>query len=216
MKPADVFTDQRVIELYEAATRGDGARVRTLVSAGVGPNASGRQGVTPLMVAVANQDSGAIALFMEHGANASIPSEEGDSAISLAAGAENPDMLRTLLESNADPNTKDLGTPVTFIAMRQQRDDNLRRLLDGGADINATDGTGVPLVVAAARIARFDLVEQLLKRGADHTIPTDQKLASIVERRRADPGTPAYEPKQRVIELLRDRGVAFPVSTNSG
>lgn len=55
----------------------------------------------------------------------------------------------------------------------------VKKLLDGGADASYADRTGNSLLHLAAMFNRYDLVEMLVKRGADMTVQNASKETPI-------------------------------------
>ncbi|HET7747296.1 MAG TPA: ankyrin repeat domain-containing protein, partial [Vicinamibacteria bacterium] len=89
-------------ELREAARRGDQARVRALLDAGVKADDEGRHGMTALMAAVAGGHLEVARLLVERGAD--VDAKErffGQSVLAQAAGAKRPELVRWLLEKGA-------------------------------------------------------------------------------------------------------------------
>lgn len=101
---------------------------------------------------------------------------DGDTAIHLAAAAENPDYLDILLEYGMSKNTPNSVTGQTPLvsAMMAERVAQFERLLEVGADPGRADRTGnTPLHVAGQiNDARFAL--RLLEAGAPPDARNDQ------------------------------------------
>src|SRR5262249_21799131 len=90
-------------------------------------------------------------------------------ALDLATGAPDPGPLRAMLDGGVSPNPKPGSgqTPPLFRAANETSVENMRLLLDRGADVNARDALGTPTITHALRTMQLDQVEELLDRGAD-------------------------------------------------
>lgn len=77
--------------------------------------------------------------------------------------------VRRLLDSGADPNAPDVGSPLYFAAQRGHTD-VVTLLVERGADVNAVTRFGTALQIAA-RGNRTSIVELLLRNGADPNLP---------------------------------------------
>lgn len=148
------------LDVFEAATSGDAARVRELT--GSDPslvNAFAADGFHPLGLAAFFRRKDVLALLLERGADVAAPARN-----KLAVTA-----LHSAVATDAGPVDHDI----------------VRMLIDAGAPVNAPHlGGGTPLHTAAftgdARSARM-----LLERGADPTKKTDDgKTAIDVARER--------------------------------
>lgn len=213
MTPRAAFKNAKTADLVEAALQHDRPKARTAKAAGADPDARGEGDITPLLFAMLKKDPLALEIIAENGANPNLASPAGDSPVSLAAGADDIRYIQVLLNHRGDPNTRDLTTPITFIARSQGRLPTLRLLLDKGADINATDGSGDTLILKAAYQTEYPLILELLERGADHTKPGSGNitLAWVVQTRKLDPKSPLAAQREKVIDALKARGVKFPV-----
>src|SRR6266850_609256 len=79
--------------------------------------------------------------------------------------------LRLLLVSclvvAVSAQTTDADRDALFAAIRRGAAGDVERVLARGASPNARDAEGIPALMAAALFADADIVELLLKRGAD-------------------------------------------------
>lgn len=86
-----------------------------------------------------------------------------------AAGNCDARMIRELLAAGADPNARTVSgeTPLMQIdRCRTGAESALQALLDGGADINATDGKGLTALDRAERRGNEALTQMLRRGGA--------------------------------------------------
>lgn len=214
MQVEDFFRDPNILALIKAAERGDTAGVHKLVKAGVDVNASGNEGMTPLMWMLVQKNKPAIRTLLSAGANPDLKDKDGDSPVSMAAGAKDSDFLKMFLNSDANPNsTNRNGEPLLIVAIGEMRPDNVELLLNSGANVNLRDRTGATPLLAAATLNQYDLVWQLMERGADVHLakPTGATLAWRVQQSRINPHSPQYQWRERVKRALEERGIRFPV-----
>jgi ankyrin repeat protein len=204
------FSDPRVVALVEAVSRSDYASADKALKAGANVNAVGSDGISPLlwMLGAAPQVK-PVEYLLKAGANPNYRDERHKaSAMYIAAGGEHTNkLLALLLRYKGDPNM--LGprdVPLLFTAVQQQRDDNIKLLVGSGADVNWTDRHKDTAANQAIDYARFDLIVYFLDHGLTSNL---QDLASEVEIR-VVPNSDAQRQKEKVIEMLKARGVKFP------
>src|SRR5713226_8310253 len=132
------FPDEKVGALVEAATRGDLKQVDALLQGGANVNAAGAQGVSPLIWVLAARNKKGAEHLLKAGADPNQKTmEKNESAMSLAAGGNDPQILEMLLKHGGNPNLRGPNDdPLLHIAILGQRWENMRLLLKHGADIN--------------------------------------------------------------------------------
>ncbi|XP_020184311.1 uncharacterized protein [Aegilops tauschii subsp. strangulata] len=156
--------------------------VNYLLNKGTNPNNEDNIGFTPIHYAVKEENDGLVRLLLSKGASADISSREG-TPLHMAVSLGNLDILKTLLQHNADPNRvcSDLGTPMTAAALFADTKcaapgkisesvalECMKLLFKAGADLNfSTPDT--PLVIAASK-GLSKCVKYLLEVGADANI----------------------------------------------
>jgi ankyrin repeat protein len=167
--------------LHLAAQYGHAAVATVLVARGTDVNAATKHGRTPLHDAAfglggTSDLEGRLAvarLLISHGANVNAR-ERGsgrtplDNAASISGNrADGEQMTELLLAAGADARTADSqGGSSLQLAASQGHVAVVKRLLDGGADPNATDRDTTALGMAAFQ-GRTEVVALLLARGAD-------------------------------------------------
>lgn len=183
----DIFPDQAVAQLAQAACVGDEPTIARLVGAGTNPNASGFEGATPLFWALQCESVSGVGALLEHGANPNqmVGGEAPFSAVFSAAGRDDPAFLRLLLSHGGNPNAfLDDGGDWTalkaaFFRGNEGRGwENWNALLDAGADINAVHH-GATIAQLAALLNSFDRVDELLRRGYRHDLDDLQSLIEV-------------------------------------
>lgn len=214
MRVEDFFTDPQILLLLKAAEKADAAKLKQLVEDGTDPNTFGKEEMAPLMWELGQQNKKAMKALLAVGADPNLADSDGDSPMAMAAGAKDTELLKILLKGGGNPDAKNrLGEPGLMVAVGQRRLDNIKMLLDYGADINATDRTGTTPIVDAAGLNQFEIVAYLLERGADYKKANKgaATLAWRVQESRVDPSLPHYQWREKVIKMLEERGVKFPV-----
>ena len=208
-RAAEAFADPQARALAEAAARGNVRELERLVKAGADVNAKGSLGITPAWWAIRNRNKAGFEWLLAHGAS---PNSDVDSItiMELAAGYEDSEFLQIALRYKPDLNRAGpytghtpLSTAVVF-STRQ----NVELLINAGVNLDNDRGQS-PLSFAAGQGA-YDYVFLMLKAGADtgRISPTGlSALAKTIGNRYIDPNTDAYEWRERVIRLLRGKGV---------
>ena len=172
----------------EAATIGHAGIIKLLLKAGVDPGAANVEGQTPLMAVARTGHVDAARVLIEAGADVNaIETWGGQSALMWAAAQSQADMVAYLVRHGADvnakgaariwqrritaePRPKDLnkgGFTALLYAARQGCIDCARHLVEGGADLNATDPDRVSPLILALLNFNFDLAHYLIEAGAD-------------------------------------------------
>jgi ankyrin repeat protein len=213
MSVDEAFPDQRVARMVEAASRGDVGAVDAEIQAGADVNYVGTDGISPLLWVMVEArrrgDLKGLERLLKAGANPNYRDEKRKaSAMALAAGGDRPRILELLLKYKGDPDLiGPAGEPLLHIAAGEFRRENIDLLLQYGADINIHEGNGSTAAHVAARLGRFDLVAYLLEKGLTYNI---QGLARSVEISHVRPNSEAQRWKDKVIEMLKERGAKFP------
>lgn len=211
----DFFSDPKARDLAEAAERGDLTRIDRLLSEGVLIDSTGMKGITPLWWAIRTHNKRGFAYLLSRGANPN-PDVGVVSVMEMAAGNEDSSYLEIVLPYK--PALRRVGpennhTPLGM-ALEEGRVKNMKLLIKAGADVNEYDD-GCPLVENAAKLARYHQLYVLLKAGAEptRTEPPESSshgknsLAACIEIRLINPDRDAYIWREKVIDLLRSRGI---------
>ena len=174
------------------------------------------EGLTPLHLAVAIQDPAVVRLLLENGAEVGRWSsgEKGKGLTALHISVtltkkENPEVVRALLESGADPDvdTRGLGTPIEVAAAESDDDPTqVKILLEFGADpdLEGTDKGGA--LAVAVRADNLTIARVLLDAGANMNGPNDQGAVPAIGAMES-PG---------MIRLLAERGADFNIANSRG
>jgi ankyrin repeat protein len=221
-----MFTNGQVRALARAAGEGNTSQIDELVKQGVDVNARGTHNVTPLFWALRNNNLKGFKKLLELDADPNVVFGEG-SVMHWAAKHEDVAFLKAALQHGGDPNLeagKLEKTPLfdTIGISGGANEQAMRVLLEAGADINAkTSGQifGKPMggktpVMTAADLGRFDIVYELLERGADYKVKDDNgyDLADRVASMRDAfvPRSDSAKWLNKVIAWLSEHGVEVP------
>ncbi len=169
MNPQD-FANPQAAALYQAAAKRDRDGASRLIAAGANPDSRGTQGLNLLEVAMREGDRGAFETLLTVGADPTDRGDSNDTAVHVAAILEDPFWLRTLLDRGVSTEVRNArGETPLFSALGNNKhaDQQVRALLDAGADIHARDDAGATLLHKAARINAFDWVVRFLEAGVE-------------------------------------------------
>ncbi len=219
-----MFPDEQVRALAKAAGRGQMKKVDALVAKGVEVNARGTSNATPLFWALKKRNLKGVIRLLELGADPNIMYDDGGSVIHWAASYGKYLLLEAVLQHGGDPNLISSGgfkeTPLFEVIDLIFRPDDIRclnLLVDYGADVNAVSLGATP-VISAANLGRFDLVKELLKRGADYRLQNNhgETLLDVIasDKDRYIPGSKQEKALRNLIEWLEQRGISLPETTN--
>jgi len=213
-KAEEFFQDPKVRALVQAAARGDTRRVDAILHEGVDINARGKDGMTPVLFAMARLNKTGYRHLLERGANPNLIVEPGESVISFASRVKDSEWLRLALKHGGDPNL--IGAlnipPPLHWSIISRRPENMHLLLEAGADINICSGTGDTPMMAAVGVGSFEIVYDFLQRGADYRVKNQggSDLAKYISLRRIPPTSEAWPIREKVIAWLAERGVQIP------
>ncbi|WP_406850037.1 ankyrin repeat domain-containing protein [Chromobacterium phragmitis] len=233
---SEAYANPQALELARAAVKGDAARIRELVAQGADVNHQ-EDGAAPLLMwpICADNVEGFRAL-LEAGANPNLSStghgygsgaglglkEDGSevragfTAMTLAAATANPEFVKLALKYGGNPNypvevSNILPAPPLFIASYYGLLGNVKLLVEGGGDVNQYDAIDKSLTAASFAIAthrRYDIAYWLLENGFTYDL---QVLGQYAEGSYVSEERQPW--KEKVINLLRERGVQFPASS---
>jgi len=186
--------DLGVTPLYLACTNRNATMVEKLLAAGASPNARLFNGETVLMNCARTGNALSVKALIAAGARVNATEPEHDqSALMWAAAEKHPDVVRLLIDAEADirarsrtyPETvtsevtqragreelnytvlRGGSTPLLFAA-RSGDAESLRLLIAAGADVNDTLPNGMSALVLAAHSGQGAVAGALLEKGAD-------------------------------------------------
>jgi len=165
--PRDPF-----IGLLAAVLDDDDAAVRSSIEAGVDPNGRDERGLTPLMWAVKLGDrTDVLDVLTELGAETDLESNDGNTALTMAASAGNREAVRSLLASGADVDHRNgKGSTALMFAAYRGHLDVVEMLLESGADATLVNESGLTAGQAAEDAGQAEIVA-LLREAQSGTVP---------------------------------------------
>jgi ankyrin repeat protein len=228
----DAFSNPGVRKLAEAACAGDARAMADALKKGAGPDEPGPWNDTPLTWAVSCGNLNGVEVLLAAGADPSFrapnkmlthedaerlkiwPPEpepiDGFSAVYVAAGIADSNILSLLLRKGGDPNSyrgEDTNSSclqrALSLGVHQGNWANYYLLLKAGADINRANSAGATIVDWAVALGAMDKVEELLNRGYKHDLA--HLLRAVEGRRIVNPDQAAA--RDRIVRRLEDKGV---------
>lgn len=213
--PGVYFNDPDVVALCKAVMAGDIKAIDRLVAAGADVNATGKDGMTPLLFSIVGANKAGLQHLMEHGADPNLQMEDRDSFMLYAARARDTDYLKMGLAHGGDPNLRGkMNRTLLFEAAMENNEnvkESLRLLLDQGADIDAIDVSQETAAMVAAGINQFRSALYLLEEGSDYTQKNrwGNTIRYPLERNGFgyNPGSQGYDARTRIAQFLIERGI---------
>ena len=130
-------------ELMTLVARGDLDAVKTAILAGENVNSSDRNGNTPLLTAVRDQNEAMVEVLLKGGAKANVEDRSGKTPLMWAAESGNTAIMERLIAARASIDRQNgSGVTALMVAARSGRLDAVRLLLEKGAKPGVTDYTG--------------------------------------------------------------------------
>jgi len=200
--PANAATRYGVTPLALAATNGNPAVVGALLEAGANPNAANPDGETVLMDAARSGNLEVVNRLLAAGADVNARDTwRGETAVMRAAGENHADVVERLAAAKADLNVRskalaypnireDFSTMVftaipkggftaLMLAAREGAHAAAAALVEGGADLDATDPDGTTALVLAIINAHYDLAALLIDKGANPNLGDASGMAAL-------------------------------------
>ena len=174
--------------MSEAATLGDYEIMKALLEAGADPESPNKHNQTALMIVARTNKVESAKLLLEHGADVNATEAwQGQNAVIFAAAQAQPEMLRLLLDTGGNPDSRSIpnqrdrqitaerrfqwrpagGIPALGYAAREGCLDCVRHLVDAGADIDKGDAENVTPLTLAVMNLHFDTAKYLVEAGAN-------------------------------------------------
>jgi ankyrin repeat protein len=216
LRAAGVGIESGAIPLDEqflsAVKAGDFAGAERLLEAGADPDLTGSDNAyLPLYHAAFNNDNAMVELLLAYGADVNQGDRSGYAALETAALYDYVDIINTLLAHGADPNRRNqlwsADTPF-LSAVEWGEYETVQALLDGGADVNLADSSGMTPLIKLIRLSGGDvprITALLLDAGADPNHQDDVGWTALHYARTAD-----------VLQQLIKRGANLNLQDNQG
>jgi len=173
--------------LYLAAESERQATVALLLAKGANADLPGRFGTTPLSVAAFKGNDRIVEQLLSRHADPNIVDLTGQAAMTHAAVRGFAEVVGRLLGAGVDAKQR-YGNGVTALMWAANYEDGVGvraaetvvdLLLEGGAEIDAVDDRGRTALMMAAEIGHAELVDILIKRGADHKMRDPASLIGV-------------------------------------
>ena len=192
-------------------------------------NVQNENGVTALMVAVANDLEGFLKYTLLASGNIEsldVQDNVGYTALVYAIMSGGAKCIDLLIENGADLNIADKeGKTPVMIALEQGRIDLANILIDRGAKLEVKDKDGKTALMLAVKEGELETVKFLIKKGADPylagLIKVDNGVA-VIDERVADKGMrdvllgyvqaeKEFEKKfaNRIVEAIKGENISF-------
>lgn len=170
MRPLDsnkYFASPEVAAFVDDVQRGDIARVKKGLAAGISANAEGIKGFRPIHFVFVAKDAEVLKLLLAAGADPMARLENGNTPLHFGVRMPNPEFTRVLLGAGADPNAAGANhKPVLEEALGSEEPEILRLLARAGANINVVWGGTSPLM-SAIITSSWDMAVSLLDLNVD-------------------------------------------------
>ena len=199
---ANAATRYGVTPLALAATNGSPAVVAALIEAGANPNAANPDGETVLMDAARSGNLAVVNRLLAAGADVNARDTwRGETAVMRAAGENHADVVKRLAAAKADldvrskalgyPNIREDFSTMVFtaipkggftalmLAAREGAHAAAAALVEGGANLDATDPDGTTALVLAIMNAHYDLAAMLIDKGANPNLGDASGMAAL-------------------------------------
>lgn len=173
-----------VTVLMVAVKKGHVGIVRLLLDNEADANDADISGTTPLMAAAKHGHVEIGRLLLERGAKKDVRNISNETAMDVAKAAGKKSFIELLEEEEGraleEKRAKELGAQLlkacrAFIWITGR----VKRLVEGGAEIEARDGEGMTPLMWAAKRNHIGVVELLLEKGADVNAADDCKMTAL-------------------------------------
>lgn len=204
-----IFKDPKVIELADAACRGDSSVIRRLIDEGVSPQSQGKKEITPLEVAITCVNAEGVRAMIAGGAAVNRDIDQTYSPLILSVRHGNVEIISELLAAGADiyhipANARHGAFGDAFdIGFETGNWSSFDYFIDKKIDINRQiDRAGnVDIATYAASLRRYDKVIYLLNLGYRRDLPKVLRYAEI------DTVNSAGNSSYRDIVISRIKGI---------
>ena len=156
--------------------------VKILLDTGADPNIADKYGDSCLHAAMYGCcRTETIQEILDHGALVSVQNIEGATPLLLACSSAQAESVELLLSLGADPNMADADGETSILNAIEGfcSVQIIQRLIDNGANVNASNNTGLTALLKACSYRRMDVVKVLLEAGADPTITSEVGYSSL-------------------------------------
>ncbi|WP_090753059.1 ankyrin repeat domain-containing protein [Nonlabens sp. Hel1_33_55] len=156
-------------EIFNSIKSGNEVDLETLLKNGEETEQFNENGLTPLWMAVFNNDTTSVKILIENGANVNGLTEKGLTPIIVGSMANAKESVRILLDNGADVNWKSpaVGNQEAIrFASKNGTVEFIKMLLDAGADMESTANDGGTPLLAAVYSNNYNLAKFYFDMGA--------------------------------------------------
>ncbi|MCW3105924.1 MAG: uncharacterized protein JWQ09_430 [Segetibacter sp.] len=215
LEPQKYFEHDELKVAY-AIEDGNVNEIKRLIKSGIDVNVVGKDGMTFLFFALGKKKKTAMITLLSLGADPNKPMINTDGSVhitALAAGAEDSDFLKILLEHGANPDGRENDEPAMWNVILSKNWNNMDLLIRYGVNLNLIDKNGRTAIYKLATYNQYEKVAFLLDKGADYSIAdkTGGTVALEVQETKLNPESPYFKWQQIVKQKLIAKGVKFPV-----
>ena len=221
-KVTEFFTNPLQRELASAVEKSDIDGIDAAIRRGADVNAPGKNGIPPLLWAMAKDSVVGFATLLRHGADLKAPAfdprgdgpdKRSQQVIELVVSAFNTGFLKTALEAGFDPdyvpNPKN-NESLLFRAVMTHYGEAAAILLAAGANVNWQNNESITPTAQAQLIRDYRLICLFMEHGADLTIK--DKWGYDIAAGIKQYGTRGVTPEQmpyfdKVVAELEKRGL---------
>lgn len=154
--------------MVAAAKGGDAETVKEGLNSGFDPNYKDRQGNSLLIHAAANSNADVVTVLLKGGADPMMYNKSGDDALNYGAIKGNLSIVQQMINAGVPVNRKQGWQPLSYAVFGKNMD-VFNYLMDKGADPNANNPSQTSALMYAAQQGQEEMVDRLLKAGADPT-----------------------------------------------
>ncbi len=169
------YTQESEIQFIGAVMNGERENIKNSILAGTSPNAVGKDEITPLGIALKEQNQEMVNFLLQSGADPNFITPLGAVPAFEAIKLENPHFLEMLISYGLNPNITEDGDPIIFSAIRLGKWKQFQALLERGVDVNIKNKNNTTLVLQLLLKSEYDPAYQYAKdliiEGADFTTP---------------------------------------------
>ncbi|KAF4501632.1 ankyrin 1 [Fusarium agapanthi] len=174
-----------------------------LLSHGFSPNVATLKGDTALRMAIQNTRLDLCKMLLESNADPDLTPDKANTPLIQAISEGDLDIVKLLIENKATVDKREAPphdgwsrTPLQ-VAVDWNRPEIVQYLLGKGADPDARDSDGIPIICAAVSGGHTNMVQWLVDANADvNVVYLDSKITSLHE---------AY-PHPEIVRLLLEHG----------
>ena len=163
-----VYATPNADNMVAAAKGGDAETVQEGLQAGFDPNYKDRQGNSLLIHAAANSNAEIVALLVKGGADPMMRNKVGDDALNYGAIKGNLSIVQQMVKAGVPVNRKQGWQPLSYAVFGKNLE-VFDFLMARGADPNGNNPSQASALMLAAQQGQEEMVDRLLKAGADPT-----------------------------------------------